>query len=127
MLTDIEMATDDQYRRIFEELCKPRLVERKLTRIEADRIIANSGLCAPIMNQVVDILVNQLISSVDLDEMVAAFERELVLFALIKAGGVQAGAARLLGVTDRSVWYLVKKHRIDVSKIRLPSDQAACF
>jgi hypothetical protein len=29
---------------------------------------------------------------------------------------VQAAAARLLGITERSVWHLVKKHRIEVSR-----------
>jgi Nif-specific regulatory protein len=38
--------------------------------------------------------------------------------ALSRAGGVQAAAARLLGVTERSVWHLVKKHRIEVSRLK---------
>jgi transcriptional regulator with GAF, ATPase, and Fis domain len=41
-----------------------------------------------------------------------------VIEALSRTGGVQAAAARLLGVTERSVWHLVKKHRIDVDKIK---------
>ena len=38
--------------------------------------------------------------------------------ALARAGGVQAAAARLLGVTERSVWHLVKKHKIEVSRLK---------
>jgi transcriptional regulator with GAF, ATPase, and Fis domain len=38
--------------------------------------------------------------------------------ALARAGGVQAAAARLLGVTERSVWHLVKKHRIEVARLK---------
>jgi hypothetical protein len=41
-----------------------------------------------------------------------------VLDALARAGGVQAAAARLLGVTERSVWHLVKKHRIEVGRLK---------
>ena len=45
--------------------------------------------------------------------------------ALSRAGGVQAAAARLLGVTERSVWHLVKKHRIDVSRLKTSSGARA--
>jgi DNA-binding NtrC family response regulator len=57
-------------------------------------------------------------SSASLDDRMAQLERAFVIEALGRAGGVQAAAARLLGVTERSVWHLVKKHRIDVEKIK---------
>jgi two-component system response regulator AtoC len=53
-----------------------------------------------------------------LDEKVAQLERAFVMDALARAGGVQAAAARLLGITERSVWHLVKKHRIEVSRLK---------
>ena len=53
-----------------------------------------------------------------LDQKVAQLERAFVLDALSRAGGVQAAAARLLGVTERSVWHLVKKHRIEVARLK---------
>jgi two-component system response regulator AtoC len=53
-----------------------------------------------------------------LDEKVAHLERAFVVDALARAGGVQAAAARLLGVTERSVWHLVKKHRIEVARLK---------
>jgi two-component system response regulator AtoC len=53
-----------------------------------------------------------------LDEKVAQLERAFVLEALAKSGGVQAAAARLLGITERSVWHLVKKHRIEVARLK---------
>jgi two-component system response regulator AtoC len=58
------------------------------------------------------------LQSLTLDEKVAQLERAFVLDALARAGGVQAAAARLLGVTERSVWHLVKKHRIEVSRLK---------
>jgi two-component system, NtrC family, response regulator AtoC len=58
------------------------------------------------------------LQNLTLDEKVAQLERAFVMDALARAGGVQAAAARLLGVTERSVWHLVKKHRIEVSRIK---------
>jgi two-component system response regulator AtoC len=58
------------------------------------------------------------LQNLSLDEKVAHLERAFVVDALARAGGVQAAAARLLGVTERSVWHLVKKHRIDVSRLK---------
>ncbi len=58
------------------------------------------------------------LQNLTLDEKVAQLERAFVMDALARAGGVQAAAARLLGVTERSVWHLVKKHRIEVSRLK---------
>jgi two-component system response regulator AtoC len=58
------------------------------------------------------------LQNLSLDEKVAHLERAFVVDALARTGGVQAAAARLLGVTERSVWHLVKKHRIDVARLK---------
>jgi len=58
------------------------------------------------------------LANLTLGERVAQLERAFVVDALARTGGVQAAAARLLGVTERSVWHLVKKHRIDVSRLK---------
>jgi two-component system response regulator AtoC len=58
------------------------------------------------------------LQNLTLDEKIAHLERAFVVDALARTGGVQAAAARLLGVTERSVWHLVKKHRIDVARLR---------
>ena len=58
------------------------------------------------------------LQNLTLDEKVAQLERAFVMDALARAGGVQAAAARLLGVTERSVWHLVKKHRIEVARLK---------
>lgn len=36
-------------------------------------------------------------------------ERELMIDALNKASGVQAKAAKILGISERSSWYRIKK------------------
>ena len=56
--------------------------------------------------------------TVALDEKIAQLERAFVIEALSRTGGVQAQAARLLGITERSMWHLVKKHKIEVEKIK---------
>jgi two-component system response regulator AtoC len=58
------------------------------------------------------------LANLTLDEKVAQLERAFVVDALARANGVQAAAAKLLGVTERSVWHLVKKHRIEVSRLK---------
>jgi two-component system response regulator AtoC len=49
-----------------------------------------------------------------LDETLADWERRMILDALTKAGGIQARAAKLLGISERSLWYRVKKLKIPV-------------
>ena len=48
-----------------------------------------------------------------LDALLAAQERDCIMAALHKAGGVQARAAKLLGISERSLWYRLKKLAID--------------
>ncbi len=47
-----------------------------------------------------------------LDDALAEGERRMILDALQKAGGVQARAAKILGISERSLWYRVKKLKI---------------
>ena len=50
---------------------------------------------------------------VDLDRVLADYEREIVLKALKQAGGVRKEAARLLGITFRSLRYRLEKLGVD--------------
>jgi two-component system response regulator AtoC len=47
-----------------------------------------------------------------LDPAVATFERRLILRALKASGDNKAEAARLLGVSERTLWYKLKRHRL---------------
>jgi two-component system response regulator AtoC len=47
-----------------------------------------------------------------LDPALAALERKLVLRALQASGDNKAEAARLLGVSERTLWYKLKRHRL---------------
>ena len=61
-------------------------------------------------------VVEQKLANSDLDSDLAAFERERILQALDEAKGIQIRAAERLGISERSLWYRLKKLRIDVVK-----------
>ncbi|MCC6217443.1 MAG: sigma-54-dependent Fis family transcriptional regulator [Polyangiaceae bacterium] len=49
----------------------------------------------------------------DLDQVLAEVERRLLVEALDRTGGVRKAAARLLGITFRSMRYRLEKHQLD--------------
>src|SRR5262249_93136 len=62
---------------------------------------------------------------IDLERVLGDVEREYLLRALGRAGGVRKEAARLLGVTFRSVRYRLAKHGIDPAAGESPNAGAA--
>ncbi|MDH4134480.1 MAG: sigma 54-interacting transcriptional regulator, partial [Gammaproteobacteria bacterium] len=52
----------------------------------------------------------------DLDAWLENVERRAILQALEQSGGIQAQAARKLGITERSLWHRIKKLKIQVNK-----------
>jgi transcriptional regulator with GAF, ATPase, and Fis domain len=52
--------------------------------------------------------------SSSINERLREIEKGMIIQALRKTGGVQARAAELLGLTQRSMWHKIKKHNIDV-------------
>ena len=59
---------------------------------------------------------NWLESQASLNETLEAVEKELIIQALKKSGGVQVEAAKLLGLNHKNLWHKIKKHNI------IPSD-----
>jgi two-component system NtrC family response regulator len=53
----------------------------------------------------------------DLDGRLAELEKQFMLSALQQSQGVQAAAAQLLGISERSFWYRLKKLGIQVDRI----------
>jgi DNA-binding NtrC family response regulator len=49
-----------------------------------------------------------------LDEALEDWERRMILDALSQTQGVQARAAKVLGISERSLWYRIKKLGIQV-------------
>ena len=60
-------------------------------------------------------LAGQPYSDVTLDEAISELERNMIAEALKKCQGSQAKAAKLLGISERSMWYRVKKYEINTS------------
>lgn len=54
----------------------------------------------------------------NLDDRINEFERKLITKALMTAGGVQVMAAKVLGISERSLWHRVKKFDIDVDQFK---------
>jgi len=50
--------------------------------------------------------------SLVLDEHVAALEKQLINAALERSGDNKSAASRLLGVSERTLWYKIKKYEI---------------
>ena len=53
-----------------------------------------------------------------LDDTLGDVEKQIIIDTLHTTGGVQSKAARLLGISERSLWHRVKKLSIDVSRIK---------
>ncbi|NKB87544.1 MAG: response regulator [Acidobacteria bacterium] len=53
-----------------------------------------------------------------LPDTMERIERRILIDTLRRAGGVQATAARRLGISERSMWHKVKKHDIDVDRLK---------
>jgi transcriptional regulator with PAS, ATPase and Fis domain len=49
-----------------------------------------------------------------LDEALEGWERRMILDALAQTHGIQARAAKVLGISERSLWYRIKKLGIQV-------------
>ena len=54
--------------------------------------------------------------SSDLDAWLESVERRAILQALEQSSGVQAAAARRLGISERSLWHRIKKLKIQVNR-----------
>lgn len=54
-------------------------------------------------------------SDKSLDEAISELERRMIIDSLKKTRGLQAKAAKLLGISERSIWYRIKKYSIDVN------------
>jgi len=53
----------------------------------------------------------------DLDQWLEEVERRVIQQALAQCNGVQAQAARRLGVTERSLWHRIKKLGIQINRV----------
>lgn len=94
-------------------------IERSLLSCKGDTIAAQdlphtilrSTGASPVADSCLDNM-----GSNDLDAWLESVERRAILQALEQSGGVQAQAARRLGISERSLWHRIKKLKIQVNK-----------
>jgi transcriptional regulator with GAF, ATPase, and Fis domain len=53
-----------------------------------------------------------------LDDQLAEIEKGIIMEALNRAAGIQARAAQILGINQRSLWHRIKKYNIDPSSFK---------
>jgi transcriptional regulator with GAF, ATPase, and Fis domain len=61
---------------------------------------------------------SKLDDDISIDDKLNLMEREIIIEALRKTGGIQVKAANILGINQRSLWHRIKKLKIDVDSIR---------
>ena len=83
---------------------EPAQLPAKITGAFNDRESNNTVLLPP--------------ASMPLDERLKEIEKNMIIEALRKTGGVQVRATELLGINQRSLWHRIKKHGIDVKSIK---------
>ncbi|MBI5041205.1 MAG: sigma-54-dependent Fis family transcriptional regulator [Gammaproteobacteria bacterium] len=77
-----------------------------------DKVVSGGGRAERAENVAIAALGNQ-----DLDTWLEDAERRLITDALVECAGVQAQAARRLGISERSLWHRLKKLGIQVERI----------
>ena len=55
---------------------------------------------------------------VSIDDRLANMEKKMIVEALISTRGVQARAAEILGINERSLYHRIKKHEIDIASLK---------
>jgi transcriptional regulator with GAF, ATPase, and Fis domain len=81
--------------------------------IETGHLPAGLAGASPVTAQVMD-------DALPLDDRLTEIEKGMILEALTRAGGIQARAAQILGINQRSLWHRIKKFNIDVSSLKNP-------
>jgi two-component system response regulator AtoC len=96
-------------------------IERAVVMVEeGETLITQSHLPLHLRGLPEDVMFEFPEESASLDQVVSAFEKDLILRALHKTGGVQCQAAQLLGITERSMWHRTKKYAIEIESIKEP-------
>ncbi len=57
-------------------------------------------------------------NDINLDEKLEIMEKEMIINALKKSGGIQVKAAEILKINQRSLWHRIKKYQIEIDDVR---------
>ena len=60
---------------------------------------------------------------ISLSDKIKTLEKEEIILALMECDGVQAKAARKLGITERMIGYKIKKYNIEIKEVGKESNQ----
>jgi transcriptional regulator with PAS, ATPase and Fis domain len=82
--------------------------------VMSDGMIQPAHLPPHIAGDLESSIIPSLPESASINERLREIEKAMIIQALKKTRGVQARAAELLGLTQRSMWHKIKKHNIDV-------------
>lgn len=93
-------------------------IERAAVMSE-DGIIQPSHMPAHIAGDLESQVMLSLPPTASINDRLREMEKAMIIQALKKTGGVQARAAELLGLSQRSMWHKIKKHHIDVRPFKI--------
>jgi transcriptional regulator with GAF, ATPase, and Fis domain len=82
--------------------------------VMSDGMIQPAHLQPHIAGDLESQIIPSLPESASINDRLREIEKAMIIQALKKTRGVQARAAELLGLTQRSMWHKIKKHSIDV-------------
>ena len=85
--------------------------------LNEDGIIKTHHLPAITWQNVLDISSNP-DDSMPIDDKLNLMEKEIIIEALRKTGGIQVKAANILGINQRSLWHRIKKLNIDINTFK---------
>ena len=60
---------------------------------------------------------------ISLSDKIKTLEKEEIILALMECDGVQAKAAKKLGITERMIGYKIKKYNIEIKEVGKESNQ----
>jgi transcriptional regulator with PAS, ATPase and Fis domain len=92
--------------------------------LEQASVLCENGIIEPcnlpevILKQSSMPILNNLNENMSLDEKIELIEKEMIVSALMKTGGIQIKAANILGINQRSLWHRIKKLSIDTHAIK---------
>jgi two-component system, NtrC family, response regulator AtoC len=108
---------DDQVGRILLGYAWPGNTRELLNVLKRASILCEKGLITeddlPLYLKSGEDLTACVLPGKSLDEAISDFEKQHIVEALKETKGSQAKAAKLLGISERSMWYRVKKYAIE--------------
>jgi transcriptional regulator with GAF, ATPase, and Fis domain len=123
-LNDPEITMDDRVVGFLASASWPGNIRELANTLQQLAIHAEGGqitvsdLPQGVFSDDFDAFVPSVQENQDVDTRLAEMEKQMIEKALSRAGGVQARAAEILGIKQRSLWHRVSKFGIDVKRFK---------